>query len=145
MGIDISSSPIFLSKKRGLAVDVSSRLIFLQKKASLQNICIFGAGPVAQWLSLYTPLPRPGVCRFRSWPWTWHHSLSHAVAASHIKQRKVGNRCQLTTNLPHTHTHNSQNIHFLEKNLVICNRQINKENLRIFQKPFCLNKFRMQK
>ena len=54
-----------------------------------------GASPVAQWLSLCTPLQQPKVHRFRSWAQTQHHLSSHALSASHIKQRKIGNRCQL--------------------------------------------------
>ena len=33
---------------------------------------------------------QPGVCRFGSQAQTQHHSSSHAVAVSHIKQRKIG-------------------------------------------------------
>ena len=38
MGTDVSSGPVFLSKKRGgLAVDVSSGLIFLKKKRKITH------------------------------------------------------------------------------------------------------------
>ena len=45
-----------------------------------------GPGPVAEWLSSHIPLWGPGFCQFRSWAQTWHHSSSHAEAASHIGQ-----------------------------------------------------------
>ena len=45
-----------------------------------------GAGLVAQWLSVHVPLRRPGVRRFGSRMWTWHHLASHAVVGTpHIK------------------------------------------------------------
>ena len=45
-----------------------------------------GPGPVATWLSSCAPLWRPRVSPARIWAWTWHHSSSHAEAASHMPQ-----------------------------------------------------------
>ena len=47
---------------------------------------ITGAGPVAEWLSLCTPLGSPGFRRFGSWAWTRHRSSGHAEAAAHMPQ-----------------------------------------------------------
>ena len=79
-----------------------------------------GAGPVAQQLSLPAPLQWPWFAGSDPWVQTQPCLSSHAVAASHIKQRrigtdvgsatiflskkrKIGNRYQLKANLPHTH------------------------------------------
>ena len=45
-----------------------------------------GAGPVAEWLSSHALLRRPGFHGFGSWAGTWHRSLGHAEAASHMPQ-----------------------------------------------------------
>ena len=56
----------------------------------IQNTCITGAGPVAQWLSSHIPLQQPGVCQFWSWVRTWHCLASHAmVGVPHTKWRKM--------------------------------------------------------
>ena len=50
-----------------------------------------GAGQVAQWLSSHVLLQQPGVHRFGSQVWTWHHLASHAVVGiPHIKRRRMG-------------------------------------------------------
>ena len=76
--------------------------------------------PVEQWLSFCTLLQRPEVHRFRSWAQTQPCSASHAVVASHIKQRKIGNRCQLraqSSSHTHTHTHKIMSLLFI----LLCN------------------------
>ena len=74
-----------------------------------------GAGPVAKWLSLHSPLRQAKVPQFVSWRGPMHGSSGHAVVASHIeelewpaprihnyvlglwgekeKTRKMGNKC----------------------------------------------------
>ena len=58
---------------------------------ALKQICnllkykMFGAGPVAEWLSSRAPLQGGPVFRwFESWARTWHCSSGHAEAASHM-------------------------------------------------------------
>ena len=46
----------------------------------------WGAGPVAEWLSSRAPLQRPRFHRFGSWAQTWHRSLGHDEAMSHMPQ-----------------------------------------------------------
>ena len=46
----------------------------------------FGAGPVAEWLSLRARLPCPGFRWFASWVWTWHRSSGHIEEVSHMPQ-----------------------------------------------------------
>ena len=41
---------------------------------------------MAQWLSLRALFRRPRVYQFESWVQTWHRSLGHAEAASHMPQ-----------------------------------------------------------
>ena len=46
-----------------------------------------GAGPVAKWLSLRTPLcVGPGFRWVEAWARTWHRSPGHAEVASHMPQ-----------------------------------------------------------
>ena len=47
---------------------------------------IWGASPVAKWLSSSALLQQPRVSQFESWAWTWHRSSSHAEVASHMPQ-----------------------------------------------------------
>ena len=47
---------------------------------------LYGAGPVAEWLSSHALLRWPRVRRFRSWAWTWHRSSGHAEVTSNIAQ-----------------------------------------------------------
>ena len=52
----------------------------------MSKIASTGTSLVAKWLSSCLCFGHPGLHQFRSWLPTWHHSQSHAEAASHIAQ-----------------------------------------------------------
>ena len=62
----------------------------------------WGAGPVAQWLSLNVPLWLPGVCRLRSQVWTytplvkWIKDLNVKDKTMNFLEENIGvNLCDL--------------------------------------------------